>query len=411
MGEQPDVIRFAGVDWGNEEHYACVVDAEGTVMGQSRFRATGDGLEQLTAWLTRRAGVRSDHVGVGIEITHGPVVDVLLERGFVVFALNPKQLDRFRDRFTVAGAKDDRRDARVLADSLRTDRRAFRQLTAAAPEIVELREWSRMAEDLTDERRRLVNRLRAQLRRYFPQALELTDDPGTEWFLRVLERIPTPAAARQRHHAAIGKILREHRLRKWTPQTLLATLRQTPLVVAPGTIEAATAHVRLVRERIRLVNGQLKMCLRRLDEICDEAQAGGQRDIGILRSFPGVGPIVLATLLAEAWRPLASRDYPVLRALCGVAPVTRRSGKRRLVLMRRACNGRLRNALYHWAEVAAQRDDVWKARSVALKKRGHSHARTCRALGDRLLAAAMAALRTQTLYDPTRLRQPSALAA
>src|SRR6266851_1241886 len=79
---------------------------------------------------------------------HGPVVEMLMERGFQVFAVNPKQLDRF----TVARAKDDSRDAHVLGDSLRTVRHAFRRMAVDDPVIIELREWSRMAEDLQQER-------------------------------------------------------------------------------------------------------------------------------------------------------------------------------------------------------------------------------------------------------------------
>ena len=96
-------------------------------------------------------------------MTQGPVVEALLERGFCVYGINPKQLDRFRDRFTVAGAKDDRRDAHVMADSLRTDRHAFRRLSNDEPVIVKLREWSRMTDDLQQERARLASRMREQL--------------------------------------------------------------------------------------------------------------------------------------------------------------------------------------------------------------------------------------------------------
>jgi transposase len=106
-----------------------------------------------------------------------------LQRGFCVYGINPKQLDRFRDRFTVAGAKDDRRDAQVLGDSLRTDRHAFRRLSNDEPVIVQLREWSRMADDLQQERSRLASRLREQLWRYYPQMLELADDLAADWFL------------------------------------------------------------------------------------------------------------------------------------------------------------------------------------------------------------------------------------
>jgi transposase len=122
------------------------------------------------------------------------VVEVLLERGFQVFAINPKQLDRFRDRFSMSGAKDDSRDAEVLGHSLRTDRHAFRRLAIDDPLVIELREWSRMYDELKQEQSRLANRVRDQLWRYYPQAGEL-GDPAANWFLDLWEKIPTPAKA------------------------------------------------------------------------------------------------------------------------------------------------------------------------------------------------------------------------
>ena len=103
---------FAGVDWGPEKHQVCLLDAAGTVVGERAFAHGGPGLAALCDWLLSLAGHPSA-VAVAIEVPHGPVVDVLLDRGFAVHAINPKQLDRLRDRFSVAGAKDDRRDARV----------------------------------------------------------------------------------------------------------------------------------------------------------------------------------------------------------------------------------------------------------------------------------------------------------
>ena len=116
-----------------------------------------------------------------------------MDRGIAVFAINPKQLDRFRDRFSPAGAKDDRRDALVLASSLRTDSHCFRRVEALDPVVVELREWSRMAEELKQERVRLTNRVRQQLWRYYPQILDLTEDVGADWFLALWTKAPTRA--------------------------------------------------------------------------------------------------------------------------------------------------------------------------------------------------------------------------
>ena len=192
---------------------------------------------------------------------------------------------------------------------------------------------------------------------------------------------------------------------------MLASLRQKPLTVAPGTAEAASAHIRTVAQRLTLVNRQIKQAHHRLDALSDRitenegdsdamGQKSEQRDVTILRSLPGVGRIVLATLLAEASEPLRRRDYRTLRTLSGVAPVTRRSGKYCIVVRRQACHMRLRSAVYHWARVATQHDQRSRHRYAELRKRGHSHGHALRSVGDRLLAVACAMLTRRTPFDP-----------
>ena len=127
---------------------------------------------------------------------------------------------------------------------------------------------------------------------------------------------------------------------------------------------------------------------------------GAPADTAILRSLPGVGRVVLATLLSEAAEPLARRDHDALRNLCGVAPVTRRSGKRLVVAMRRAAHVHLRLAPYHWSRIAIQRDPASRSRYSALRGRWHSHPRALRSVADRLLSVACAMLRTDTLFWP-----------
>jgi Transposase len=137
---------FAGIDWASQTHQVCLIDGGGKIVGERAFAHDDAGLAELCAWLLSMSGAEPAAVAVAIEVPHGPIVETLLERGFPVYAINPKQLDRFGDRFTVAGVKDDRRDAYVQADSLRTDRHAFRRLSVDDLVIVELREWSRMTE-------------------------------------------------------------------------------------------------------------------------------------------------------------------------------------------------------------------------------------------------------------------------
>ncbi len=410
-----------GVDWGTQEHAACAVTPEGSVVGERCFKHSGDGLAELVAWIERISNGHIDGVAVGIEVPHGAVVETLLERGCQVFAINPKQVDRFRDRFSLAGAKDDRRDAYVLADSLRNDRHCFRRLEVGEPLVLELREWSRIHDELGEEKVRLANRMRDQLRRYFPQYLELAGDGvvGDSWFLALWNRVPTPSVARRVRSTTVAAILSEHRVRRVSGEEALKILRQRPLTVAPGAEKAAVAHIRLVAERLEMVNRQICECDRSLDTLIEKigevsdgkaSKEGEQRsDSMILLSMPGIGRIVLATLLAEAAEPLRRRDYRVLRALSGVAPVTSQSGKQRSgtkrrprVSMRRACHRGLRTACYHWARVASQHDSVSRTLYKDCRSRGHTHGRALRGVADRLLALACSMLRHSTLYDPAR---------
>jgi transposase len=404
-----NVQWFVGVDWASQSHRVCLLDVEGRHVNERDFAHGGAGLTELRDWLLEKTKAVPERIAVAIETPHGPIVEMLLEHAFLVFSINPKQLDRFRDRFTVAGAKDDSRDARVLGSSLRTDRQAFRRLLVDDSLVIELREWSRIAEELQQERTRLANRVRQQLWRYYPQLTELTDDVADDWFLALWKKVPTPAAAAKVSEKTMTRFLKDHRIRRLDAATVLQTLRKTPLFVAPGTTEATCAHIRTIAARLHLVNRQIKEAHQALDMLCAKLEAREspssgqnreQRDVTILRSWPGLGRIILATLLTEAAEPLRARDYHALRALAGTAPVTRRSGKQCFVIRRHACNGRLQTAVYHWSRGAIQRDAVARQRYDALRQRGLGHARALRTVGDRLLYALCTTLKRQTTYDP-----------
>src|SRR5215831_13718421 len=220
----------------------------------------------------------------------------------------------------------------------------------------------------------------------------------------------TPAKAARLRLTTIERFVRTYRLRRWQAPEVLRILKQRPLSVAPGVVEAASQHIHTLTARIRLVNQQLKAAHRKLDDLCaqlipsEEDEPGQQcehRDVAILRSMPGIGRTILAVLLGEVWQPLRRRDYHALRTLSGVAPVTRRSGKTCVVVRRYARNKRLENALYHWARVATQHDACSRQRYTALRRRGHSHGRALRTVADRLLSVACTLLEQQTLFDPT----------
>lgn len=423
---------FVGVDWATQEHEACVIDTQGKEIGKSSFAHSGDGLERLCSWIAKLThDAAAEQVTVAIEVNRGPVIAALIERGFTVLACNPKQLDRLRDRFSVAGAKNDRLDALVLASAARTDRGLLREVPHDSPQVLELRELVRLHHDLVEQRVRLQARMREQLWRYFPQMLEL-GDVGERWTLALWRKAPSPEAAARLRKSSIETILREHRIRRLTAEQVLTVLRTKKLEVIAGAAEAAMLHIQTLVPQLRLLHDQIRAIDKRLGAAIDalalgvdespgdssEGQKSEQRDVAILRSLPGAGRIVIATLLAEGSEILRARDYQQLRALAGVAPVTRQTGRqgkpggpKPMVIMRRACNARLNNALWHWAGAAIQNDEHWRADAAALRARGVSASQARRRIADKLLRVCCACLRAATPYDPHRWNRQEGHAA
>jgi transposase len=403
-----DYELYVGVDWATEAHQVCLVSPGGQRLEELSVPHTGAGLAALRTHLRQRVSDPA-RIAVAIEVPHGAVVDALLDQGCQVFAINPKQLDRFRDRHTVAGAKDDRRDAFVAGDALRTDRGAFRRLHPEEPALIQLRELSRIYGELGEEQGWLTNRLREQLWRFYPQLLALSPAADEPWLWALLAQAPTPAQGRRLTLSALRALLARHRIRRLAADAVHAALQEAALPVAAGTVEAASEHVGLLLPRVQLVHEQRARCDRRLEQVMKQlaaptgADPEEHRDVTILRSLPGLGRVVAATMLAEASRPLAARDYQTLRAQAGTAPVTRQSGKSRVVSMRRSCNHRLRAALFHWARNSIQLDEHSRVHYQRLRHR-HGYARALRSVADRLLDVLITMLRTRTLYDPDRRR-------
>jgi len=399
---------FVGIDWGSQQHQVCVLDCDRRRVGERVVDHDGASLARLADWLWTLSAGQAQRVAVAIEVPRGAIVEGLVERGFHVFAINPKQLDRFRDRHSVAGAKDDRRDAFVLADSVRTDQPSFRRLQLDEPQLLMLRELSRAEETLLEDFRRSANRLRDQLHRFYPQMLTLCSGADESWLWDLIDLAPTPAHAALLSEEQVQRVLKAHRIRRVKAQEVLTCLQASALPVAPGAAQAAQAHCEFLLPCLRVLAEQLQACSQQVSALLRtlaEAPGEGPSDVAIVLSLPGVGRKITAWLFAEAAQPLAERDYQVLRTHGGVAPVTKQSGKRRLVVMRRGCNPRLRHALYHMARVAMQRDAHFSSVYAALRAKGQRHGQALRNIGDRLLRILMAMLRHRTCYDASRIRR------
>jgi len=399
---------LVGIDLGQWLHQACVVDANGEFLEERGFEHSVEGLGATRDWLLNLAGKNAERIAVAIEKPHGAVVETLLESGIAVFSINPKQVDRFRDRHSMSGAKDDRRDAFVLADALRTDGHRFQRLQLPPPEIVALRELLRTRDQLVKNHVALSSQIRDLLARCWPHLVALApkDKALDAFFCELLQLFfdPHPTADLSREN--IQKLLHQHHIRRLQPEQILEVLRKTPLRVAPGTTEATSAHMKLLLHQLLLVRQHRRDSDQYLERWFKQLQPTPDQpytDAAILASLPGVGAVVLACVLSYAHDPVRLRNFDAFRSLGGIAPVTQKSGKQKpLILMRRARSLPLNNALHHWARIAVIRDPHFKDHYDRLRATGHSYARALRGVMDRILAIAVAMLRDQTLYDPAR---------
>ncbi len=412
------------IDWGTKEHQLCVVDDAGELICQRRFSQTADGLARLCAVLRQPKPGCLAVKGVGIERSDGPVVDTLLEGGFAVFAINPLQIDRFRKFVAPSGRKDDRLDAHVGAEALRTHREQFDKLLQPDPRTIMLRDLVRLRHDLVQQKVRLQHRVREQLNRYYPQFSELGDlEP--RWQRVLWQIVPSPEKARRVRPQTVAKLLRKYRVRRFDAEGLLSVLRQPPLPVAAGVVHGACGRIPSYFAELELLHLQLEQTelaleetLQQLDD--DERKAlvpGKPTDVQLLRQMPGFGTVVVAALYAYAPEALAARDWQGLRTRAGVAPVSSLSGKqqnrfhdrkKRTVRMRHACTKQLRHAMHHAARNATLCSPFYKARYQRYRGAGHSHGRAYRQIGDHLLRVLVSTLRSRKPFDSGQLNQENA---
>ena len=393
--------RTAGVDWARDDHAVAVVDASGQVVDRFTVAHTAPGLRDLVRRLAK-AGAHE----VAIERPDGPVVETLLEAGLTVVVISPNQLKNLRSRYGSAGNKDDRFDAFVLADTLRTDRARLRPLVPDSPATVALRAACRARKDLVAHRVALANQLRAHLQRAFPGAVGLFADIDSPISLRFLARFDCQERA---------DWLSSRRLAAWlasvgycgrvAPATLHARLTSAPRG-ATSTEGAAQAHVtRAFLAALSTVVQQIKLLSEQIDE-----QLALHTDAHIFTSLPRAGRVRAARLLAEIGDCRARFPTPdSLACLAGVAPSTRQSGRFRAVGFRWAADKQLRDAICDFAGDSI-RANPWAAdlyrRAIA---RGHDHPHAVRILARARLFVIWHCWQAGTPYDPAQHRALQAL--
>jgi transposase len=389
---------WCGLDWASRTHAVCVVDERGGIRAQFEVPNTGKSFAGLVKRL-----VKLKVVGVAIERPDGPLVEALLEAGLVVYMVPPSVLRAVRARYGAAGAKSDPGDAFVLADLLRTDHHRLAPLRPDSSATKGLRALTRARKDLVEARVALANQLLAQLSVCFPGAVGLFGDLHSAVAAAFLRRYPTAAKATSLTESRLASFLRRIHYCGRTPVgELLRRIKEAPpAVLDPEEDEPRAVCVLALVEAIQACQGRA----RELEaEIVERLEI--HPDAHVFTSLPRAGHGVrAASLLAEIGDARERFPNPEsLMALAGAAPVTRASGKHRVVSFRWACDKKLRAAVIDFAD-DSRRDSAWARgiyeRSIA---KGHTHPHAVRILARAWLRVIWRCWQDGVAYDVTKHR-------
>jgi len=393
---------FCGIDWAEDHHDIALADRDGKLLARRRISDDAAGLASLLALLAEHGDIPEDPVPVAIETPRGLLTACLRATGRPVYPINPRAVARYRDRHSVSGRKSDHGDSFVLAGVLRTDMHAHRPLPADSELAQAIAVLARAQQDAVWDRTTAHNKLRSHLREYFPGFLAAFAG-ARDGILRpeartILAAAPTPAAAGRLTLAQLRALLRKAGRQRGIDkeaQRLRETfhagqMRQLPLV------EQAMG-----RQALALLGQLDAACTAAADLEHAAAESFNLHpDAGIITSFPGLGPLAGARVLAEIGDDRSRfQDAKGLKAYAGAAPITRASGKTRSVTHRKIKNNRLAAAGYTWAFSALTASPGARAHYDRRRDTGDGHPAAQRNLFGRLLGCLHKCLATGQHYD------------
>jgi transposase len=396
-------VLFIGNDWAEAHHDIEIVDEDGRRLARRRLPEGVDGLAALHALVADHLAedAEADQVVIGIETDRGPWVGALIAAGYTVYAINPLQVARYRERHGTSGAKSDPGDAHVLAELVRLDRAHHRPVAGDSALAEHVKVLTRTHQSMIWSRQRQTNALRSMLREFYPAALvAFGDDLAGRDALAILAIAPSPEAGRRLSRSKIAAALRRAGRQRNLPaiaEEIQAALRAPQLEAHPGVVGAYTAAVRsLVAVIAELVTQTVVLRA----EV--ETGFGRHPDAEIYLSQPGLGTVLGARVLAEFGDdPHRYADPRARKNYSGMAPITRASGTRRVVLARYARNRRLADALYHQAFTAIGVSPGAREYYDRQRARGATHHQALRALANRLVGILHGCLHHHSRYDET----------
>jgi transposase len=394
------LLLLVGDDWAEDHHDVEVQDETGRRLGKARLAEGIAGIARLHAMLGEHVGDEEDErveVVVGIETERGPWVQALLAAGYRVYAINPLQVARYRERHQVSGAKSDAGDAHTLADMVRTDRHQLRPVAGDSDLAEAIKVVTRAHKTLIWERTRHTLRLRRALLDFFPAALDAFDDLDAPDALELLGAAPDPVTAAGLDDEQITAAL--HRARRRGIPDKVAKIQEAlraPQLGQPPVI--AGAYAVTVRAQVAILttfNIQIKVMQEQV-----QAHFGRHPDVEVYLSQPGLGTVLGARVLAEFGDDKARyADARARKNYASTSPITRQSGKKKIVLARYVHNDRLLDALGQQAFAALKASPGARAYYDQQRARGIGHRAALRQLGNRLVGILHGCLKTGTTYD------------
>jgi hypothetical protein len=394
-------MLFIGDDWAEAHHDIEIEDEAGRLLVRKRLPEGLAGvtlLHELIAEHLDPSG-EPDQVLVGIETDRGPWVQALLATGYLVYAINPLQVARYRERHSTSGAKSDPGDAHLLAEIVRLDRAHHRRIAGDSEIAEHVKVAARAHQTMIWSRVRQVNTLRSLLREYYPAVLAVFGtDLASPDALAVLAAAPTPELGRRLSQARIETLLRKagrQRNIAATAARIKTALGSDQLTARPGVVPAYAASASALVAVLTTMVTQTEVLAGQVEQ-----GFGRHPDVEIYRSQPGLGVILGARVLAE-FGDDSDRyaDAKARKNYSGMSPITRASGTKRVVLARYARNRRLGDALFRQAYSALRASPGARACYDRQRARGASHYQALRTLANRLVGILHGCLSHHTLYD------------
>ena len=386
---------YIGIDWSEAKHDVCFLNKQGAILQEFVIEQSAAGYAQLLQKISQYQ-VEPTACFIAIETAYNLLLDFLLAKQYTVFVLPPNLVASNRSRFSSSGRRNDRSDARLIADICRTDQQRLTPWQKDGRQINRMKALLRLIDDLTQSTTRYSNRLRYILLRAYPAAQGLFHDLTTQIALQFLMTYPTQTEAQALSLVEFRRFCQQHRYSH--PQRIaqrFTHLQQEQNVPDADVEQAEGAAIASLAACLLTFVQQKRQAIKQVQALFTQ-----QADQAIFASVPGAGELLAPKLLVMfgTHRDCYARPADI-QALAGTCPITVQSGKKKVVRFRRGCNYEFRHTAHSLA-VTSVKQSTWAATYFQqARERGLAKSQAYRCLANRWLAIIWTLWQRNETYD------------